>query len=82
MANDGGMKSVFAADKNFSCDASKKWKSGIGVRECATEKKRAGTLRLCFSVEFACWLRALKRRLLASLAATADECWPMDIVQE
>ena len=67
MANDGGMESVFAADKNFSGDANERRKSGIGVRECATEKKRAGTLRLCFSVEFVCWLRTLKRRLLASL---------------
>ena len=50
MANDGGMKSGFAADKNFSCDASEKRKSGIGVRECATEKERLSALRLCFSV--------------------------------
>ena len=50
MANDGGMESVFAADKNFSGDANGKRKSGNEVRECATEKKRVGTLRLCFNV--------------------------------
>ena len=37
MANDGGLKSAIAADKNFQ----QRRKSGIGVRECATEKKRA-----------------------------------------
>ena len=67
MANDGGMKSVIAADKNFSGDANERKRSGKEMRECATKKKRVGTLRLCFSVEFVCWLRALMERLLASL---------------
>ena len=68
MANDGGMKSEFAADKNLSCDANGKRKSGNEVRECATEKERLSALRLCFSVKFVCWLLALKERLLASLS--------------
>ena len=57
-------------------------RSGKEVRECETEKKRASVLRLCFNVEFICWLRAMKRRLLASLLATADKCWTMGRVQE
>ena len=61
--------------RKFSCDATKRKEVGKEVRECAAEKKRASALRLCFSVEFICWLRASKRRLLASLLVTAGKCW-------
>ena len=55
-----GIKSGIAADNNFSGDANKRKRSGKEMRECAAEKKRVCALRLCFSVEFICWLRALK----------------------
>ena len=54
MTNDDGLKSAFAADKNFSGDANRKRKSEIETRECAAEKERLSALRLCFSVEFVC----------------------------
>ena len=59
----------------FSCDSNGKKRSGKEMRECAAEKERCSALRLCFSVEFVCWLRALKERLLASLVATTGKCW-------
>ena len=40
---------------NFS-DSSNKKEEENRVRECEAEKKRASMLRLCFSVEFVCWL--------------------------
>ena len=50
----GGMKSKIAADNKFSGDADERERSEKEVRECATEKERLSTLRLCFSVEFVC----------------------------
>ena len=47
------------------------------MRECEAEKERLSALRLCFSVEFVCWLRALKKRLLASSFVTAGKCWSL-----
>ena len=32
------------------------------MRECETEKKRASVLRLCFSMEFVCWLAGNEER--------------------
>ena len=70
-----GMKFGIAADKQIQRRPGRKKRSGKEVRECATKKERLSALRLCFSVDFVCWLRALKRRLLASLFAAAEECW-------